>query len=471
MLMQMEYDLQLLNDRAFGPISRLIWEKSRFGIHQVLKDAFVGYDTVPQELVSRAIKNDRKRLWKIGRLLRNGLFCGWIGAPRRREWLVIPSGRRHIRIDGYYEEIYTEDIIQEIGVEKCLVLDSLGGKHGSGHRPYRVWFTETDRLIKIAFYPVARLKVAKERKKIRRMSLAVSNYLNERLGTSFDFRDYIYKIAISVVKESIAKGVMLTSLRPKKVLLVCSYGREELITCAAKRGIPTVEIQHGVITREHLGYAVRPGNEKKAFPDYVLLFGAYWKKTVPWPVDVSRLFVIGFPYFQRFRDGASLQSKRNLIVCISQDKIGSRMVDFALQLANTNPYRFKIVYKLHQNEEDIWKEIYPKLVEAERAGLLKVVDTNKPTLYSLLVSAQWQIGVNSTGVFEGLALNCRTVLIDAPGVEYMEPLMDSNAVQVVSKPEEIDWERKSSDSVANSLFESDWRPKFREFSDARLTVR
>ena len=47
------------------------------------------------------------------------------------------------------------------------------------------------------------------------------------------------------------------------------------------------------------------------------------------------------------------------------------------------------------------------------------------------------VGVYSTAIYEGLAFGLQAFLVDAPGIELMRPLLESEHVKKVSSPKEL----------------------------------
>ncbi len=66
-----------------------------------------------------------------------------------------------------------------------------------------------------------------------------------------------------------------------------------------------------------------------------------------------------------------------------------------------------------------------------------VIDKSEPPLYELFAESHCQIGAFSTAIYEGLAFNCKTFIIDVPGVEYLDDLIDKNIVKKVKSSEEL----------------------------------
>lgn len=49
-------------------------------------------------------------------------------------------------------------------------------------------------------------------------------------------------------------------------------------------------------------------------------------------------------------------------------------------------------------------------------------------LYRLLAESNYQVGAFSTAIYEGLMFNCKTFILDVPGVEYLDDLIDEGHV-------------------------------------------
>lgn len=470
-ILQMEVDLGLLNDETFGPFARLVWEASRFGVHSHLKKRFSGHEVAHTPTESfRQMKALGLVRWSVG-ILRNTLLHSWFWAPRRREWLIVQHARKRLRSAGLYEDVYTQDLLGEIPEKNRVVLDPPYHWTHYAQEATGIWYTEATIVLCWILRPFLRSRISRDIPTVRRLSKAVNPYLSPVYGEDIDVSPLLLAKASSIRRAVAAHRLMLRWLLPRKIMLVCSYGLEALVSAARSLRIPVVELQHGVVTPEHLGYAVPSGKAKKASPDYILTFGSYWKDTVPWPVDKTRTITLGYPYFERTQAELGHVPKSKSVVIISQGQIGWQLSKFAVRLAKQMNGSVNVVYKLHPGEVARWQKIYPWLVDAQDSGTMSIVDGNEPTLYELLVSAQWQIGVNSTALFEGIGLGCATYLVDLPGIEYMQPLIASGAAQVISEPEDIDWTGTAVEINPDDFFAPRWRESLQQLLKMSLVSR
>ena len=106
---------------------------------------------------------------------------------------------------------------------------------------------------------------------------------------------------------------------------------------------------------------------------------------------------------------------------------------FACSLSEVKELDYHIVFKLHPRDCVNWQNRYPWLVDAN----IEVIDDAETSLYKLMAESEIQVGVYSTAIFEGLAFDLETYLIDWPGIENIEPLITSGVAKKVKNIEEI----------------------------------
>lgn len=262
---------------------------------------------------------------------------------------------------------------------------------------------------------------------------------------------------------------LLEKRKPKQVYLVVAYENKALVAACKKKNIEIIELQHGTISPYHLGYSY-PKNtmlmnntikEIEYFPDKILSFGDYWQNSSSFPIESDKIISMGFPYFEdnskTFMKMADEDKNKKQILFISQGVIGKYLSELAYELAKelneknkknnlensennesdleNNDYTF--IYKLHPGEYGTWRENYEYLNKANEFDNFKVIDKSEPPLYELFAKSNYQIGAFSTAIYEGLAFNCKTFIIDVPGVEYLDDLIDKNIVKKVKSSEEL----------------------------------
>lgn len=269
--------------------------------------------------------------------------------------------------------------------------------------------------------------------------------------------------------------------KPRKIFIVVAYENKVIVAAAKSKGIEVVELQHGTISRYHLGYSyptstmLKNGKIKEIeyFPDKILTFGEYWNNACYYPIHPKNLITMGFPYFEEnareYYNMYNEDENKTRVLFISQGVIGKYLSEFAYDLTmtilgkkefdemmseyenNTLPNNIKLdknnfikdnkqyefIYKLHPGEYETWIENYPylirtlELVQEEKNISFKVIDDNKTPLYELFATSEYQIGAFSTAIYEGLSFNCKTFIIDVPGIEYLDDLIQYDIVKKV----------------------------------------
>ena len=96
-------------------------------------------------------------------------------------------------------------------------------------------------------------------------------------------------------------------------------------------------------------------------------------------------------------------------------------------------FDYKIVYKLHPFEVFSWYKDYPWLAESK----IEIADHQGKQLYRLFAESEVQVGVYSTALFEGLSFGVKTFLVDLPGIDYMEDLLEWKVATQIKRPKEL----------------------------------
>ncbi|MFC7041691.1 hypothetical protein [Halonotius sp. GCM10025705] len=242
---------------------------------------------------------------------------------------------------------------------------------------------------------------------------------------------------------------LLNRIDPSVVVVVIAYGNETLIEACNRNGIPTVELQHGVIHDHHYGYSYPEDETKTTFPDYLLTFGEFWKENIRFPIPDDHVIPVGYPYLEGRLDAYDDVECTDQILFISQGTIGHRLSEFALAAHEDSRIQHDIVYKLHPGEYDRWQDEYPRLDGCD----ISVIDKSGPSLYQLFVESSVQVGVGSTAVYEGLCFDLDTFVFDINGSEILRPLVEDGAASFVRG---VDGLVAKLGSASTNRFEREW---------------
>lgn len=403
-----------------------VWERIRIPVTVELKQQSGVYDTRSvQHNTPGATYRAALSLFLKNAISRNPYVT------QSHDILVWGHQRRKLQDDGYWWDIYCDPIHE--GLELDYVHYEVEHQFDH-HRPAK---TERLRYLDFIKFGTALLQ------QIGISTLNLSDGVSERLeviertvdsrfGCPVELQNRVQKL---VSRERIVGRLydyLLRRVDPDVVVLVVSYGKEAFIAACQRNDVPVVELQHGVINEYHYGYDYPSYTSKEAFPDYVFTFGQHWKDVTDFPIPDDHIIPVGYPYLERQRKKVAEVAQRDQLLFVSSGySVGSQLSRIAVDVADE--LESSVVYKLHPNEYDDWRERYPWLVNSS----IDVVDTNSPSLYELYAQSTRQVGVASTAVYEGMSFGLPTYVVALPGVEYFQMPIKRGEVNVVDTAEEL----------------------------------
>ncbi len=367
--------------------------------------------------------------------MRNIITHGRI--PKRNYSVLFYAHPRRILENGKYISIYTDDI------EKCysnsITLEDAYNKihYSPAVSNNLVYIDILD--YECFFYSFFNSLIKKNEKKIieRKITEALTpvfEQLNDLYGVSLSVPKYMGAIVYGYYMYKCEKKYfnrILNRVQPKAIVEVVSYSRRCMVLneVALIKGIPTIELQHGVIDKEHAGYNYPYEFRLPQFPQNIFLFSEYWKNKANFPIQRKNIFSVGFPYLERKTQASKGTQNKSVvtILVLSQAPIGDKLSRIILKLSQKlNSNQFHIIYKLHPFEYANWHELYPYLENSS----IDVIDDNNRNLYDVFSEADIQVsGYNSTTVFEGLSFGLPTFIFDYSACGEFKELRDNNVVQ------------------------------------------
>jgi len=213
---------------------------------------------------------------------------------------------------------------------------------------------------------------------------------------------------------------IIRRVKPRIAIVVVAYTSPFFIEACKQNQIPVIEIQHGMFSRYHLGYDYSAITPQLYFPDHVWLWGRYWRDAANLPKR-CQYKEVGWPLFEDHRENTQ-QSKEPDCLFISQGSVGKKIAEEALQLRRDRP-EIKIYFKLHPSEYQTWQQEYPELLKAG----IQVLTAEDGGIYDWLAKIRYVVGGYSTVLAEAIGMGCRVGVLNVPGREYMERLVERKA--------------------------------------------
>lgn len=366
--------------------------------------------------------NLRARLTERLSLLTSSLFHNPFIATQPVDVLLVDH-ERSMRFHNEWVDIYTHFFLKELNAQgrTCLVLEKpYAGRHLRQPTPQRKHFDFIflDQWLRRRFFRYQVTSV--EHNRVIEINQAISDVFGIKIDLPAQFADTVFRFRTNY---RLCRR-LLERLRPKTVYVVVSYFHlGALIRAGKDLGIEVVEFQHGVFSRYHLGYSF-PGRTAPLdyFPDKFLTWGNFWSELIDWPIPRQNVIPAGFPYFHHMRQShVDIPRRPGRILVLSQGAIGRQLAERVTSCIGELD-NFEVIYKLHPSEYACWRE-YPLLAALAQRKNVTIIDYNAD-LYRLFAEAEYQFGVFSTAVYEGIGMGCKTVLFDLPGSEYMENLLE-----------------------------------------------
>ncbi len=266
----------------------------------------------------------------------------------------------------------------------------------------------------------------------------------------------------------------LLLLQPKIIFITSVQGHLGIIAAAKEMHIPIIEYQHGIIDHNHPAYIYNENlkhDNKILVPNYLFLFGEYWKKILLknnfW--NNEQLHVVG--YLQ----ASNIEKKRFVpeniknefsVLYTAQDAFHDEAFNYLrdfLSYISIKPNNIKLIIKLHPRDPESLN-IYQKLYD-QFSLKCKIISDNKTTIYDCFQTTNYHLTAYSNSLFEALSIGipCATIhplgyyyfdeLIAEKGIgHFMTPIDLSNYLEEISENEELYSQLKQETSKYEDYF-------------------
>jgi glycosyltransferase involved in cell wall biosynthesis len=236
-----------------------------------------------------------------------------------------------------------------------------------------------------------------------------------------------------LISEILSFENALSLIRPKVILTSCEYCKmgRAAVASGNKEHLPTVAIQHGIITPRHEGYifskleknSINDAVNSRPIPRYTLLYGprdsAVLINNSTYPEN--SLIITGQPRYDYLYEISSsktsdkffenLKLGHPLIVWTSQpDRSDIESTKIIRSISNLlDCMHVNLFIKPHPLERDL--SVYNPLTQRENVRLSKEVD-----IYKLLNACDLLINTSSTTAMEAAALNKPIIVLNLSGM-------------------------------------------------------
>ena len=349
-----------------------------------------------------------------------------------KDVLVFQHGRFKY-IDGRYIDIYSDALVQELknnGVNYERLFHSYQNN----------FYVKPSNDLKYDDY-IIRASMDKNNLKKTRVSITSEQRnlildLQKEIENLFDIKISLLPVFKNAAKKFKIRYALYHKLlkkrQPEQIYLPVSYGNVPLVKAAKDLGIEVIEMQHGAISKYHLGYGFAEGCfNPDYFPDKLYVWGNYWKEITDIPIGKENVIIYGHKYIQDEKKNYShIKKEPGTVTILSQ--CNNNLPEMLLKTLKTKNHNFKFIYKLHPSE-------YISFQNSEMSGKLKEnnIEISKENLYDLFSRSEFIIGAGSTSVPEAIYFGCKPVFMNVASIEYMEEFMNKYSFPLLDESSDL----------------------------------
>lgn len=366
-------------------------------------------------------------------------FWNWFG---RYDYIVMTSSTQRRDIDGQY-------------VERCDTVDERLGKvlfielPSPKHYPRRAIPTPHP-VSKIPLYLLV-LLYSKLLSKSSIRGHEVFNKIKEETGVVMSMDAFLLKF---YAQYKIGK-LLVKIYKPKALFLTVTYTNIGYIRAFKEAGVKVVELQHGLIAKEHTDYNVYKDIDSRCYPDYLLTFGEYERSIFGnhnFYISNDRVLPIGHFYldyidnlnFQDTQFQGLVSSYKRVIAVTSQNNLEDQLLQFLFEACQLLP-ETAFIFVHRRTREYYDRYDFPR----------NLIFADWLNCYQVMVLADLHTTMYSTCAIESLALGKANVLINIEGMAracFEEQLGDESLTKFVDSPAEFadilnTWQLKSREEI------------------------
>ncbi len=383
--------------------------------------------------------SDFKKLKRF-KIFLKGLIWSIIKNPflfRGKVDLLVFNQQRRIRKGEKYFDPQFDIWLHNQKEFKYLIMEgTYYGNHFPAYNPNNMRFLDF-------FIEIRKVLRALIKKNLSGLVKEINEIINSEFQLEINPRQLEFQLKTLYIEYKYLKPLykrLLKKFYPKAILINCYYNISKMIfiEIARELSIKTIEFQHGTMGEYHLAYNFPENIKIDTFPQFVFVWGQFWKDTTRFPVAKDRVMVTGYPYYEKRvkeekEKAKEMEKIKPVILFISQGTIGKKLSKLAVKLANKVSKEYDIIYKLHPGEYYQWEKNYSWLIDAD----IEVIDTNELDIYQIFAKADIQIGVYSTALFEGLGFGLKTIIMKYPNYTMMGNLLENSLVVLCRDLDEV----------------------------------
>lgn len=233
---------------------------------------------------------------------------------------------------------------------------------------------------------------------------------------------------------------ILRKAAPKAAFFVYAASSMGFVKAFKEKCIPVIELQHGVINKEHNAYNISKDYSTLFFPDYLLTYGENELSFFDegnYFIRPDKVFPIGYSFFEEFsKETPNLSYEKNI-----RNQYG-KIVVFSLQ-EPFEEFVFPFLLKAAELDDSVFYMLIPRNISGDYEHLPlpeNMVIEKTLNIYECLRIADVHLTVNSTCSIEALYFGVPNILFDHDNWAssyYAKILKDPRHTKYVKTAEEL----------------------------------
>ena len=258
----------------------------------------------------------------------------------------------------------------------------------------------------------------------------VSSYFRSELDVDVFDPEGVAALVTSHKRQYKWHRSFLEALSPNAYICMAHYYRAAPIEAAKSLRIWTVDYQHGINSRYHLGYGypnICPEERKiPYYPNEFWGWGNVWHNSEWFPSQCCQVRNLGHYDNQANTDHKFGEKQKRTILIATSWAMRKRFLLLAKNIAEKYP-DWKICIKLHPREHE---DEYAELTSVYPSVQIISGDTD---IFTAAKDVEYVISICSSALFDVLLCGCKIAVMNAPAAEYAEDFVTQFGVPVLEQ--------------------------------------
>jgi hypothetical protein len=379
------------------------------------------------------------------------IFYGFDNRFKKFDYLLFSNALENRLIDDKYINKLAYDLIEQLNSNKVLLIE-YPGEQGHVDRSRLLFKNVVSSETFTFFYLI----------KIFNRKIAIKNdYILKEINKRYKININYQKLVTRFFYFEKIFTKYFGKIKPKLIFLSNYYNiyHQAVIYSAKKLGIPTIELQHGIINRKHPAYNLFIKLDSSFFPNYLLTFGVDVKKIFNennYFINNENVIPVGSMYLDyiniKYKASNDIKIKFNtlrkryklMVAVASQWTVEKKLIKFLKKSAPLNK-NILFIFIPRDLKKDYSFAKFPD-------NIIILKDLN---VYQIIKESDFHATVYSTTALEAPALGIPNILINIDGLaekHFSEILVDRKITKFVNNEKEfleliINWQPPSKSEI------------------------